>query len=91
MTLPNPIDEALNTFLSKVYSDSVENGVMKAVVKREVFEELRRSLREQMKKTLLELVGELNNNDWRKPINSDELRQKIDTLWLTQSSKDNRS
>lgn len=29
---------------------------------------------------MLELIAQLNDGDWRRPINSDELRQKIEAL-----------
>lgn len=37
-------------------------------------------VRQQAKDLFLGLVKELNGGDWRKPINSDELRQKVETL-----------
>lgn len=62
-------DKILNKFLSQVYEDSCdENRVVRAVVKREVFEELESSLLQlfaahtaQLK---AELLGALPENPW---------------------------
>lgn len=35
---------------------------------------------ESIKRLVLEQVAELNSSDWSKPINSDQLRQRVETL-----------
>lgn len=38
------------------------------------------ALKQEFKTLLMELIIELNGGDWSKPINSDDLRQKVDVL-----------